>query len=259
MRRPTPLTTARIGVLALAIAALAPSPAPALGDSTAPLYAKMKQRFTTTKAGAWTGWSFDGALQPFAPGLQPPPQRGATSRHALRPERRAQLRRIRRMRPAPELHRNRRGDHPRRPRRLPCGLTGRLRGGLPLPRSGGHPGRQRAPVHGPSRAGARPHDRRRRLLRILRATVHRNRLNATIPPLALPGGIQAAITRLSLKTPRGGTRQHPGLRTPRTCPRSGRRTFTYRARYDEPHGVQRSTNSTRCAGTDPPPTPQGAP
>jgi hypothetical protein len=59
-----------LGVIALAL--LAPS---AAADTTAPLYAKMKQRFTTTKSGHSTGWSFDGALKPYPAGEQVPPQR----------------------------------------------------------------------------------------------------------------------------------------------------------------------------------------
>jgi hypothetical protein len=59
----TRLTSARFGALALGLTALALSAAPALGDSTAPRYAKVKQRFTTTESGASTGWSFDGGPQ----------------------------------------------------------------------------------------------------------------------------------------------------------------------------------------------------
>jgi hypothetical protein len=59
-----------LGVIALVL--LAPS---AAAETTAPLYAKMKQRFTTSKPGHATGWSFDGALKPYPAGEQVPPQR----------------------------------------------------------------------------------------------------------------------------------------------------------------------------------------
>ena len=60
------------GLSVVVLALLAPS---ASGDKTAPLYAKMKQRFTTAKPGHSTGWSFDGALKPYPAGQQVPPQR----------------------------------------------------------------------------------------------------------------------------------------------------------------------------------------
>src|SRR5918995_5059744 len=67
------LTLRGILVLGVMVALLAPSVS---ADTTAPLYAKMKQRFTTAKPGHWTGWSFDGALKPYPAGQQVPPQRG---------------------------------------------------------------------------------------------------------------------------------------------------------------------------------------
>jgi len=59
-----------VGTLVVCLSAVV---SPAVGDTTAPLYAKMKQRFTTERPGARTGWSFDGALKPYPAGVQVPP------------------------------------------------------------------------------------------------------------------------------------------------------------------------------------------
>jgi hypothetical protein len=83
------------------------------------------------------------------------------------------------------------------------------------------------------------------VLSVVRSTVHGNRLTITVPPPP-PGGSAALVTRFSLKTRRAGTRTRPLLRTPPTCPKSGRWMFSFLARYDEPYGVQRSTSSVRC-------------
>jgi hypothetical protein len=63
----------------------------------------------------------------------------------------------------------------------------------------------------------------------------------------LSGGYEVSVTGMSLKAARFGTRKHPGIRTPSSCPKSGRWTFTYLPRYDEPYGVQRSTRSVPCS------------
>jgi hypothetical protein len=78
--------------------------------------------------------------------------------------------------------------------------------------------------------------------RVARSTVHDNRLTVTVPP----GGYESLVTRFSLETRRAGTRKRPLLRTPPRCPKSGRWTFTYLPRYDEPYGVRRSTSSVPC-------------
>jgi hypothetical protein len=84
------------------------------------------------------------------------------------------------------------------------------------------------------------------VLRVVRATIDRNRVTATLPAVPLPGDHEVSVTGMSLKGQRFGTRKHPGIRTPRRCPKSGRWTFTYLPRYDQPHGVQRSTSSVPC-------------
>ena len=86
------------------------------------------------------------------------------------------------------------------------------------------------------------------VLRVLRATVNRNRVAATIPAVQLPGGYELAVTQVRVSLRRAGTRANPFIRTPKTCPRSGRWKFVYLPRYDEPYGVQRSTSTTRCRG-----------
>jgi hypothetical protein len=60
-------------------------------------------------------------------------------------------------------------------------------------------------------------------------------------------GGEVAVFRLALQLRAAGTSKRPLIRTPRTCPRSGRWTFTYLPRYDPPYGVQRSTSSMRCS------------
>jgi hypothetical protein len=258
-RRPTPRTLPRLAALALAIGGLALFAAPALGEAAAPLHAKVKQRFTTTESGAWTGWSFDGALRPFAPGSQPQPQRGA----------------------AFIFPRGTRLDLTGAPR---CGSSGGCgpapsctatddqikRHGLRACPAGSRVGSGEASLFSRTVGTvdvnvdqyiARPGlalvftTAGGSVLGVLRATIHRNRVTATIPQLVLPGGYEAALTHLSLETPRGGTRKHPSLRTPPTCPKSRRWSFTYLSRYDEPHGVQRSTSSVPCTPHRPTATP----
>jgi len=62
-------------IAAVLLVGLSAVASPAVGDTTAPLYTKMKQRFTTERPGARAGWSFDGALKPYPAGVQVPPQR----------------------------------------------------------------------------------------------------------------------------------------------------------------------------------------
>jgi hypothetical protein len=85
------------------------------------------------------------------------------------------------------------------------------------------------------------------VLRAFRAAIHGNRIEVTLPAVQLGDGYEVSVTAMSLRVPRFGTRRHPFLRTPPRCPKSGKWTFTYLPRYDAPHGLQRSTSSTRCA------------
>jgi hypothetical protein len=211
----------------------------AAGDTTAPLYAKMKQRFTTTKPGAWTGWITDRALKPFPPGAQPPPARGETivfprgTRFDLTggPNCTASNE---------QIMRDGLGACPRRSR------VGSGEASLYLGAAGSLDIKVYEYLARPGFAYVFTTDSGS-VLRVVRSTVHGNRLTITIPRLMPPGGHEPAITRFSLKTRRAGTRQRPRLRTPPRCPKSGRWKFTYLARYDEPYGVQRSTSSTPCA------------
>ena len=67
--------TLAIGMLVPATAAAELPTGPANRDVLAPLYTKMKQRFTTRVPGASTGWVFDGVVTQFPEGEQVPPQR----------------------------------------------------------------------------------------------------------------------------------------------------------------------------------------
>lgn len=230
----------RIGLALLgATAVLAVSSGPAAaGDITAPLYAKMKQRFNTTQPGAWTGWRFDGALKPYPPGVQPPPQRSATlvfprgTRFDLRG--------------APscsasdeEITSRGLGVCPKRSKFV----SGKA--SLFLGAAGNVTANVNIFVARPGFAIAFTTDSGS-VLRVFRATVTRNRVIATLPAVALPGGYEVSVLGMALKGRRFGTRKHPGLRTPPRCPKSGRWPFTYLPRYDEPYGVQRSTSSVSC-------------
>lgn len=220
--------------------------AAARGDRTAPLYARMKQRFTTAKPGAWTGWRFDGALKPSPPGVQPPPQRSATfvfprgTRFDLAG--------------APnctatdeQIMREGLGACPQRAE----AVSGQA--SLFLGAAGVVDARVHAYVARPGLAIAFA-TTTGSVLRVVRATIHRNRVDVILPAVPLPGGYEVSVTGMSLEGSRFGTRKHPGLRTPRRCPSSGRWTFTYLPRYDQPHGVQRSTSSVRCRHNPPAPS-----
>jgi hypothetical protein len=237
MNHRTLLSTARLTAVALGVAGLA-LPGPAAADTKAPLYAKMKQRFTTTKPGAWTGWRFDGGLKPFKPGTQVPAQRSAT--FVFPRGTRFDLSRIPNcsatdeeimsegIRVCPEGSQFLSGRAT-----LFLGAAGIVEANLNV-----FVARTGFVVVFSTDGGA--------VLRALRGSVNRNRVNVVLPAVPLPGGYEVSVTSMSLKAPRAGTRRHPGLRTPPKCPRSGRWTFTYLPRYDAPHGVQRSTSSTPC-------------
>jgi hypothetical protein len=239
MRRSIHSTTARLGVLALMIAGLAVSGPPAHGDTLAPLQAKMKQRFTTAQPGAWTGWTFDGAMKPLPAGEQIPPQRSTTLVYPRGT--RFDLSRVANCTASDEeIVTGGLGVCPKSSRvgtgeaSLSLGALGAL--DLDAHLFVARPGFALAFA---TESGA--------VLRVLRPAITRNRVSFAIPSLPLPGGGEAAFTRVSLKVKRAGTREHPVIRTPAKCPRSGRWTFTYLPVYDEPHGVQRSTSSVRCA------------
>jgi hypothetical protein len=222
-----------LGVVALAL--LAPS---AAADTTAPLYAKMKQRFTTPKPGHSTGWSFDGALKPYPAGEQVPPQRtvefvfpkGTRFRAGAVPSCLASDEQI----TSQGL-----GACP------PDSEVGSGEAGVFLGAAGTATLQTYVFAAAPglvavftSEGGA--------VLRVLRATVERNNITAILPPVELPGGYELAIFTFKLEIQSAGTKKHPALRTPKTCPKSKRWKFTYLPRYDEPYGVQRSTSTTRC-------------
>ena len=222
-----------LGVVMLAL--LAPS---ASGDKTAPLYAKMDQRFTTSKPGKATGWRFDGALKPFPAGVQVPPQRsvdflfprGTRSRLGAVPGCLASDEQL-----ATEGLAACPGDS-----RVGSGEADLLFGTA---------GTLTVEVH---LFAARPElltvfaDEGGTVLRVLRAVAKRRRVTATLPPVDAPGGYELAVTRFELKLQREGTRKRPFLQTPKTCPKNRRWKFTYLPRYDEPYGVQRSTSTVRC-------------
>lgn len=238
MRHPVPLTAARLVALALAVAGLAVSAPMALGDTRAPLYAKMEQRFTTQQPGASTGWKFDSALKPYPPGVQPPPQRSATfvfprgTRFDFTGVRTcaASDERIALLGPRACPKRSQVGSGKAS---LFVGPAGIIKA-YPL-------------LFATRRGFAAPFPTDTGVPFVVRTTVNRNRLTVALPAIPVLGGYELALTGMSLRMARFGTRKQPGLRTPARCPRSGRWTFTYLPRYDQPYGVQRSTSSVRCS------------
>jgi hypothetical protein len=238
-------------VLTLALGALLPATAPAnpptisaSGDVLAPLYAKMKQRFTTRKPGASTGWVFDGQLVPFDPGVQVPPQRVL---HLVYP-------------------RGTKFDLTTARGERNCTATDEeiTTGGVAACPSQSQTGAG----HGTLFLGligtwnvdvslftARPGlalvitAESGAVLKVIRMTVHRNQVTGDISPTTLPGGYQPAFTQFYLRSEKSGTARHPGMRTPETCPKNGRWKFTYLPVYVEPYGVQRSTSTMRCKRT----------
>jgi hypothetical protein len=226
-------TTFVLGVVAFTL--LAPS---ASTDTTAPLYAKMKQRFTTAKPGHSTGWSFDGALKPYPAGEQVPPQRsvdfvfpkGTRFRLGAVPSCLASDEQIMSggLGACPADSQVGSGQAG-----LFLGAAGTLTVEVQL--FAAEPGLVAAFT---SASGL--------VLRVLRATAGGNRITATLPPEKLPGGYELAVVTFTLEVPRAGTKKRPLLQTPKTCPKSKRWKFVYLPRYDEPYGVQRSTATVRC-------------
>jgi hypothetical protein len=237
MRHPVPLTAGRLGALALGMAGLAVSAPMALGDTRAPLYAKMEQRFTTQKPGASTGWKFDGALKPYPLGVQPPPLRDAT--FVFPRGTRFDLTGVRKCAASDERIALVPNACPKR------SLVGSGKASLFV----GPAGIIKAyPLFFATRQGfAVPFPTDTGVPFVVQATLNRNRLTVAFPALPVLGGYEYSLTGLSLRVARFGTRNHPGLRTPARCPKSGRWTFTYLPRHDQPYGVQRSTSSVRCA------------
>jgi hypothetical protein len=233
IRHLTHAATVVVGLLAVAL--LAPS---AGADPTAPLYAKMKQRFTTAKPGHSTGWTFDGALKPYPAGEQVPPQRtvefvfpkgtrirpGAVSSCLASDE---------------QITSQGLGVCPA-DSQVGSGEAGVFLGTAGTATLEAHlfaaePGLVAVFT---SESGT--------VLRVLRAAVERNHVTTTLPPVELPGGYELAIFTFKLEIERAGSKKRPALRTPKTCPKSKRWKFIYLPRYDEPYGVQRSTSTTRC-------------
>jgi hypothetical protein len=232
------MKTKRIATLVLGVAGLA-FPAAAAADTRAPLYAKMKQRFTTAQPGTWTGWRFDGGLKPFAPGVQVPAQRSAI--FVFPRGTRFDLRAVESCAASPEeLVAGGVGTCPEGSE-IMSGDASLFLGtaGIVAVRAHAYVTRPGLMVAFATGSGT--------VLRAFRAAIRGHRIEVTLPAVQLGGGYEASVTGMSLKVPRFGTRRHPGLRTPPRCPKSGKWTFTYLPRYDEPHGLQRSTSSMRCA------------
>jgi hypothetical protein len=212
--------------------------APASSDTLAPLYAKMNQRFSVSRVGASTGWSFDGALKPVAAGTAFPPQRAIE--FVFPRGTRFDLRAVPRCGASDEQIANEGvGVCPAKSRvgsgsaGVALGTTGTVDTRLVV-----LVGKQRLILVFTTTDGT--------VIRVLSGTISKNRVKATFPPIVLPDGSEVAVFRVAAKLSRAGTRQHHLITTPSTCPRSGRWTFTYLPRYDPPYGVQRSTSTQRC-------------
>jgi hypothetical protein len=212
---------------------------PASADTLAPLYAKLKLRFTANRPGARTGWTADGALKPVPPGRQVPPQRGvdfvfpAGTRidAGAVPACHASDQQIARTGPSACPPASRVGSGSAG---LALGTTGTLDTRLSV-----FDGGRRLIIVFTSTAGT--------VVRVLSGTINGTHIKSTIPRIVLSGGGEVAVFRLALKLRAAGTSQRPLIRTPRACQRSGRWRFTYLPRYDPPYGVQRSTSSMRCS------------
>ena len=229
------LTLRGILVLGVMVALLAPSVS---ADTTAPLYAKMKQRFATAKPDHRTGWSFDGALKPYPAGEQVPPQRGVEfvfpKGTRIRPGAVSSC-----LASDEQITSEGLGACPAASR------VGSGEAGLFFGTAGTLTVETHLFVAEPglvvvftSESGS--------VLRVLRATVERNRVTTTLPPVELSGGYELAVTTFKLEIQRAGTKKRPLMRTPKKCPKSKRWKFTYLPRYEEPYGVQRSTSTTHC-------------
>jgi hypothetical protein len=236
-------------VLSVAIGALLPAGASAETSSSsvnrdvlAPLYAKMKQRFTTRKPGTSTGWIFDGEVIPFPEGEQVPPQRVLHTVYPRGTEFDLKTAKGKRNCTATdeEITAEGVGACPS------ASQVGSGNGMLFLGLLGtwdvdaylftARPGFALVVA---AESGT--------VLKVIRMTIDGNEVTGEITPSApLPGGYQPAFTQFFLRTEESGTKRHPGLRTPDRCPKSGRWKFTYLPEYVEPYGVQRSTSTMPC-------------
>jgi hypothetical protein len=233
--------TLALGALLPAAASAEPASSSADRDVLAPLYAKMKQRFTTRKPGASTGWVFDGVVVEFPEGEQVPPQRVL---HLVYPR-------------GTKFDMKRGGNCTASDEELTTegvaacpgrSQVGAGNGTLFL----GLLGTWNVDV---SLFTARPGfalvvaAESGTVLKVIRMSVDGNEVTGDIAPSSLPGGYQPAFTQFFLRTEETGTARHPGLRTPDKCPKSGRWKFTYLPEYVEPYGVQRSTSTMPCKRT----------
>jgi hypothetical protein len=223
--------------LVIAVAALGPAAAPAK-DKTAPLYAKLKQRFTTAKSGTSTGWKLDGALKPFPAGEQVPPARGTT--FVFPRGTRLDLRGVEQCDASDEQITS------EGIAACPAGSQIQSGEGTLFLGLAGILDVKVNSFAAPDGLASVFTTESGTVLRVVRASIERNRVNLTLPKVELPSGYEAAFTSLSLEQPKGGTRKHPLMRTPKKCPKSGKWKFVYLPQYDEPYGVQRSTHSVRC-------------
>ena len=234
--------TLAIGTLVPATAAAELPTGPANRDVLAPLYTKMKQRFTTRVPGASTGWVFDGVVTQFPEGEQVPPQRVLDIVYP----------------------RGTKFDLKAAKGQRDCTATDEdlITGGVAACPSASQVGAGNGTLFlgligtwnvDVSLFAARPGfvlviaAESGAVLKVIRMSVDGNEVTGEIAPSSpLPGGYEPAFTQFFLRTEEAGTKRHPGLRTPKICPKSGRWKFTYLPVYVEPFGVQRSTSTMPC-------------
>ena len=234
--------TMAIGTLVPATAVAERPTGSANRDVLAPLYTKMEQRFTTRKPGASTGWVFDGVVTPFPEGQQVPPQRVL---HIVYP-------------------RGTKFDLKTAKGQRNCTATDEelMTGGVAACPSTSQVGAGNGTLFlgligtwnvDVSLFTARPGfalviaTESGTVLKVIRMSVDGNEVTGEISPSSpLPGGYQPAFTQFFLRSEVSGTKRHPGLQTPNTCPKSGRWKFTYLPVYVEPFGLQRSTSTMPC-------------
>ena len=223
---------------AAALIGFAGLPSAAFGDTTAPLYARMTQHFTTNESGSATGWRFNAALKPTPAGKQVPPQRRL--KFVFPRGTRIDLRSVPTCAASDEQiaasivfacpwsSRVGSGEFA-----LFLGTASTLTVKVSL-------------IAGWRRLITVLTTENGNVLQVLRASVERNVLRYRLPRAQAPNGYEVAVLRATLRIRKAGSAGRPLIRTPRTCPRSGRWTFTHLPRYDEPFGVQRSTSTMGC-------------
>lgn len=227
-----------LGALLPAAASAEPTSSSVDRDTLAPLYEKMNQRFTTRKPGASTGWVFDGQVVDFPEGVQVPPQRVL---HLVYPR-------------GTKFDLTRGGNCTASDEEITTdgvaacpsrSQIGAGNGTLFL----GLLGTWKVNVY---EFTARPGvvlvitAESGTVLKVIRMSIDGNEVTGEVAPSSLPGGYQPALTQFYLRSEKTGTARHPGIRTPSTCPKSGRWKFTYLPEYVEPYGVQRSTSTMPC-------------